>query len=79
MTSEKIIQFYPKDSSNVFFSDMTDNGFDENCIHFCPICEQFERCKGQFCNYYTGEGLHTRCRMFVPFWQIAKYIGLWDD
>ena len=58
---------------------MTDNGFDENCIHFFPICEQFERCKRQWCNYYTVEGLQSRCRMSAPFWQIAKYIGLWDD
>ena len=40
MASEKIIQFYPKDSSNVFFSDMTDNGFDENCIHFLKTSQK---------------------------------------
>ena len=55
---------------------MTSNGFDENCIHFCPICEQFEKCKGEFCNYSSLQGNHGQCRLFAPSWNIAKHIGL---
>ena len=59
-------------------SDMTGSGYDEDCIHFCSICEQFERCKGAECNYSATDGTHTHCKYWHPHWNIAKHIGMFS-